>query len=219
MSKFFPEKITILSASELQEQFHEELILEDEIPVNLETIGGVTSYSRGSIIKVAMSILKIKDNYSNFEILKQDFVEDTSRIPELPTFGGFREGRVIADTITSFDIPDILMIKGHGLNHPRKFGIACHVGLSMNIATIAVSTELLCGEVKTIDGKNLIMDDEEIVGEVVKKTATSPRLYVSPGHRVSVETAAEDVRKTTLEKIPEPLRIANEELVKRMSQK
>ncbi|MDP7260921.1 MAG: endonuclease V, partial [archaeon] len=146
MSKFFPEKITILSASELQEQFHEELILEDEIPVNLETIGGVTSYSRGSIIKVAMSILKIKDNYSNFEILKQDFVEDTSRIPELPTFGGFREGRVIADTITSFDIPDILMIKGHGLNHPRKFGIACHVGLSMNIATIAVSTELLCGE-------------------------------------------------------------------------
>jgi deoxyribonuclease V len=218
MSKFFPDKITILSASELQEKFHEDLIIEDDLPIKIETIGGVTSYSRGKIIKVSLAILKVDENYSKFEVLKQDFIEEQSKIPDLPTFGGFREGRAIADSITSFDIPDVLMIKGHGINHPRKFGIACHVGLSMNIPTIAVSSDLLCGEMKTIDGKNVIVDEEEIVGEVVKTSATSPRLYVSPGHRVSIKTAAEIVRKTTLEKMPEPLRVANEQLIQKMRQ-
>jgi deoxyribonuclease V len=133
--------------------------------------------------------------------------------PTLPGCEGFREGKVVADAIKGFDKADVFIINGHGINHPRRLGIASHVGLALDIPTIGASLQLMCGSIVEEENGKYIYNKDEKIGKLVKNRLGNPEVFVSPGHKVSIDSAARIVEKLLVSKIPEPIRLAQEELV------
>jgi deoxyinosine 3'endonuclease (endonuclease V) len=147
-------------------------------------------------------------------------------VPYCSGFLGFREipiyKNLIAQAKTEGWVPDVIMVDGTGILHDRKFGCASHLGVEIDIPTIGVSKTLLC--VDGLDEKAIKnkfrtscqskSDSIELVGKsgfiygLALKTnalATNP-LYVSVGHKISLETAKSIVLATCTYKNPEPIR-------------
>ncbi len=122
------------------------------------------------------------------------------------------EGPAIIDAVKKLKItPDIILINGHGITHPR-LGLASYVGLTLNISTIGVAKNLRTGTV--IDG--LVYVDNEIRGyEVITRDSSKP-VYVSPGHKVSLKSSIAIVKDCIKwpHKLPEPLALAHKYLNK-----
>jgi len=110
--------------------------------------------------------------------------------------------------------PDVILVDGHGLAHPRRFGIACHLGLLLDRPTIGCAKSLLVGEHPEPGGRAgsavPLMLDGEVVGVVLRTRDRVKPIYVTQGHRVSLETAVEIV-KGCLDgfRIPKPTREAD----------
>ena len=150
-----------------------------------------------------------------WNVANRAFVETvtmTDRVPTkyVPGFLGFREGPLsfgIAEKLRAR--PDVFLIDGQGVAHPRKFGLACHIGLALDKPTIGVAKSRLYG--RSDDGK--ILDPEgETIGRILK--AGSRKFYVSVGHRISLETASHLVEKSIVNGHPSPLRQAHLESIR-----
>ena len=125
----------------------------------------------------------------------------------LPGFLMLREGPIILDTLRNLTTDyDILMIDGHGILHPRKCGMATYIGLSLDKPVIGIAKNLLCG---IIDSNNSVIYDKQILGHVIQNTK---KIYVSIGHKITLDTAVHIVKTVTLpgESYPEPLRLADQ---------
>jgi deoxyribonuclease V len=128
-----------------------------------------------------------------------------------PGFFGFREGRPLVGAVARLDSnPDVLIVDGHGMAHPRQFGLACHVGLAVNKPTIGVAKSHFYG---TIEGERIFDNNGRILGKVLtKKSGRS--CYVSVGHKISLDKAVQIVESCMVDKFPVPLRIAHSEVVR-----
>ncbi|HEW94330.1 endonuclease V [Candidatus Geothermarchaeota archaeon] len=123
-------------------------------------------------------------------------------IPYIPTFLAFRELPPIIKALKRLRTkPDIIMVDAHGRMHPRRCGAASHLGVVLNIPTIGVAKSRLIGK-ETNNG--VIIDKGEVIGIKLDRN-----VYVSIGHRISLETAVKIVSKTKIYKIPEPVRRAH----------
>ncbi len=124
----------------------------------------------------------------------------------------YTEGPAIIDAVKKLRInPDIILINGHGITHPR-LGLASYIGLELDISTIGVAKNLRTG--KVIDG--LVYVNDEIRGyEVMTREASKP-VYVSPGHKVSLKSSIAIVKDCIKwpHKLPEPLALAHKYLNK-----
>ena len=142
------------------------------------------------------------------EVVEKKFSVSRAPMPYVPGLLAFREGPPILQTY--YDIehdPDILLVKGHGIAHPLKCGLATYVGVELAKPTIGMAKRKLVGEV---NDENMLIDGK-IVGKLVKTKEHANALFVSPGNMISVETAAELVKKLVIHphKLPEPLHIAH----------
>ena len=209
---YFPEAVSLADAPKLQEAYAQELILRDEIPIDLKTIGGAAIHSRGNMVTVSIAIL----DANSFKVKESGIVSEKVKFPAIPTCEGFREGHVLVDIIDRFEMPQLFMIQGHGICHPRKFGLASHVGLAMDMPTIGVSNELQAGKKTTRDRRNVVLINDSVCGESIRYTPATPPLYVSPGHKITLKTAVKLVKKTMNGPLPEPLKVARGELQKKM---
>jgi deoxyribonuclease V len=131
--------------------------------------------------------------------------------PYIPGLLSFREGPAIIDAVDMLArIPDLIFLNGHGYSHPRRIGIASHVGIILDIPAIGVSQRLLTGTTATPGKKHgsiaQIVDDHEVIGLAVRtKEGTNP-VYISAGHKMDLSQALEIVLKTvTVHRLPEPL--------------
>jgi deoxyribonuclease V len=111
-------------------------------------------------------------------------------------------------------LPDLILYDGQGLAHPRRFGIAAHVGLLLDLPSIGVAKTRLIGEharVPAAKGRwTPLLDDEEVIGAVLRTRAHVKPLYVSIGHRISLETAVRYVMAcVTRYRLPETTRLAH----------
>ena len=129
-------------------------------------------------------------------------------VPYIPGLLAFREMAVLgplavrAGTLWS---PDVLVIDGHGISHPRGMGIASHVGVVTGFPSIGVAKKKLVGRVEG----NYIVYNGERVARVVR-TRGGSRIFVSPGHMISLEDSASLIMKYMgSHKLPEPLHIAD----------
>ena len=212
MKKFFPENITVNEATELQKTLAESIKLKDDFPVDLKNVLGIMAHSSGDKVAVSAALLDIK----KFKTTKKKFMKDKIDFPQIPSFEGFREGRVIFDLVNSLEKPQLMFVFGHGINHPRGFGLASHVGLALNLPTIAVSRDTMCGKVMRNGSRKLLVDDDRVIGEMVRLKPESPPLCVSPGHKVTLESAVMVTKKATKNLMPEPLKVAQEQLLKKL---
>jgi deoxyribonuclease V len=131
------------------------------------------------------------------------------KFPYIPGLLAYREARAMMAAIRKIksDV-DILMIDGFGTNHPRRCGIATHIGVKRDMPTIGVGKSFLCGEACDDD---YIYQAGEKVGRLVYSSGSKRPVYVSPGHKISLDTAVEIVQHCQKAgRIPEPTRLAHE---------
>jgi len=151
-----------------------------------------------------------------------DIVESTvdASFPYIPTYLGFREGpglEAIAHRL--HPRPDVLLVDGHGQLHPARFGVACSVGLDLNLPTIGIAKHPLVGralpERRTRSDATPIELEGRILGFAWTPPGSARPLYISVGHRISLDTALDIVIRTTRGTSPDPIRRADRAAKKR----
>ncbi len=136
--------------------------------------------------------------------------------PYVPGLLSFREAPVLLSALTRLELsPDVLMLDGHGLAHPRRFGLACHIGVLIDRPTIGCAKSRLCGHYKDPGSRagasRQLLDDDEVIGRVVRTRDGVRPVYVSVGHQLSLEDAVRITRSCcTRYRLPEPTRQAHQ---------
>ncbi|MEW6571162.1 MAG: endonuclease V [Nitrospirota bacterium] len=136
-------------------------------------------------------------------------------LPYVPGYLSFREGPVIVDALKKLGTrPDVILFDGQGIAHPKGFGIASHIGVIMNIATIGCAKSKLIGEYVEPGSRrgqwSHLKYEGRIVGAVLRTRDNVRPIFVSPGHLIDLKTALEIALGSTLKyRIPEPLRRAD----------
>ncbi|MGN6270715.1 MAG: endonuclease V [Sphingomonas sp.] len=138
-------------------------------------------------------------------------------IPYVPGYLGFRETPVLVELLDRLaERPDLLLVDGHGIAHPRRCGIATHLGVVADLPTIGCAKTLLCGRVEGELGPDPgatapLVDRGEQVGVALRTRARATPIYISIGHRVSLETAVAWVMKLNDgRRLPLPIRLAHD---------
>ncbi|XGI83274.1 endonuclease V [Halorutilales archaeon Cl-col2-1] len=170
------------------------------------------------------------------EVTERVHASAETRTEYIPGLLSFREGEAVVEALKKLSVtPDILLFDGSGRIHFRQAGIATHIGVVFDVPSVGVAKNLLCGRVVTRDGEDwdaTSLDEGSRLGVVADSSVEAPDgtvigyayqsrqfessnrhvnpLYVSPGHRVTAETAV-DLVESTCEgyKLPEPTRIAD----------
>lgn len=138
--------------------------------------------------------------------------------PYIPGLLSFREIPPLLLAFAGLEAPpDLVIVDGHGTAHPRRFGIACHLGVLFDVPAIGCAKKLLCGHVdelgETRGSVAAIVHRGEVIGEAVRTKDRVQPVYVSPGHRVSQSTATELVlRLSRGYRLPETTRAAHAEV-------
>ena len=135
--------------------------------------------------------------------------------PYIPGFLSFREIPALLKALEQLKItPDLIFCDGQGIAHPRRLGIACHLGVLIDVPAIGVAKSLLVGkygEVPQEKGSCTPLQDQgETIGVVLRSRVNVKPIYISIGHRISLPTAVKYVRDCLGKyRLPEPTRIAD----------
>lgn len=183
-------------------------IRDDFAPIRL--IAGVDQAFAGDLILSGIVVL----DYASLEMVERVHSIEKVTFPYIPTFLSFREGPAIVSAFRKLkNRPDILMVDGAGINHPRRAGIATHVGVALDVPTIGITKKILCGTGKEPDeiGEAApLLYEERKIGWLLKSSRRGRAIIVAPGHRVSLDSSLSIVRSCIRgHKLPEPARLAH----------
>ncbi|MDE3088166.1 MAG: deoxyribonuclease V [Chloroflexota bacterium] len=137
------------------------------------------------------------------------------RFPYIPGLLSFRETPVLLAALKKLKIePDVIMVDGHGRAHPRRMGIACHLGVLLDRSTVGCAKSILCGTAaeprNQVGASTPLRDAGEQIGVALRTRENAKPIFVSVGHRVSLERATELVlRCCTRFRLPETTRYAH----------
>lgn len=189
------------SLREEQIRLSRRVVLDDSFEKDEFVAGVDVAYSRENK-RLACAACVVMDK--NLNVVEQKWQIDEVNFPYIPTYLAYRELPIITEIIEKLEQkPDILMVDGNGILHPFGMGIASHVGVVMDIPTIGVAKGLLCGEEKN----GIITINGSLSGYALHHSKKP--IFVSPGHRVSTETALKIVKHFLRYRLPEPIRHAH----------
>jgi deoxyribonuclease V len=166
---------------------------------------------QGGLARAAVVLM----SYPELVLVEQHVIESPVAFPYVPGLLSFREIPALALAFGRLStVPDLLLVDGQGIAHPRRFGLAAHLGLLAGIPTIGCAKSRLCGEAADPAPErgsvSDLVDGGERVGVVVRTKDRVKPLYVSVGHLISLECAAEWVlRLVPTHRLPEPIRLAD----------
>lgn len=196
----------------LQQKLSESVFLQNDFK-NIKTICGVDcSYDLQTNISRAVLCVF---SYPELELIESAMVHLPTAFPYVPGLLSFREIPVILEAFKVIsNKPDLLMVDGMGIAHPRRMGIATHLGLCLDIPSIGVGKSLLCGR---YDMPGLLTGDQsplihkkELIGTVLRTKDNTNPLFISPGHKIDHETAVQMVLNCMGKyKLPEPTHTAD----------
>jgi deoxyribonuclease V len=186
----------------------------DRLP-NPRTVAGVdVSYKgpgRGGTARAAAVLM----DFATLTVLAETVLEMTVKFPYVPGLLTFREAPAAVAAINALPArPDLLLCDGQGIAHPRRCGVASHLGLALSLPSIGVAKSRLIGTYeeppRDRGASTLLLDGDDLIGACLRtKTAVRP-LFISIGHRVSLNTALRIVLQcSTRWRLPEPLRRAD----------
>ncbi|MEM0981738.1 MAG: deoxyribonuclease V [Cyanobacteria bacterium P01_H01_bin.58] len=197
----------------LQTAWRSQVSLIDQLPNQLQWVAGVDAgfESDGTITRAAVTVLE----FPSLALVDSALVKRPTSFPYVPGLLSFREVPAILDALTQLTItPELILCDGQGIAHPRRFGIACHLGVILDLPTIGVAKSRLIGvhaEVPVTKGAWVPLRDQgDVIGAVLRSRTNTKPLYVSPGHQISLETAiAYVLRCTPKYRLPETTRLAD----------
>jgi deoxyribonuclease V len=208
----FPAPESVIAAQALQESLRSKLRLQNDFG-KIELIAGIDvgydnarNLAHASVVVMPMQTLKVIEQV-------QAFVPVT--FPYIPGLLSFREIPAILAALQQLNhVPDLLMVDGQGIAHPRRMGIAAHLGVLLNMPSIGVAKSRLTGRFvmpgEKKGEKSPLMHGTERLGTVLRSRDKVMPLFISPGHRVNVETAT-NITLQCLKRyrLPEPTRMAD----------
>jgi deoxyribonuclease V len=208
--------LEIEAAKTLQRELAQRVILEDDPRLqNVRYVAGVDMAinEEHNAARAAVVLL----SYPEMEIVERHIYEEPIRMPYIPGLLSFREAPCV---IGAFDKlrqqPDIVMVDGQGIAHPRRMGIGAHVGLWLDLPTIGCAKSLLTGHYdKNALGEEAgswvpLIDKKETIGAVVRTRTRVNPMFISPGHHISLTTSIKFVLACGKGyRLPEPTRQAD----------
>jgi deoxyribonuclease V len=140
------------------------------------------------------------------------------RFPYVPGLLSFREGPACLEAMRKLrTIPDVVLVDGQGIAHPRRLGLASHLGLFLDVPTIGCAKSRLIGEYGDVPmqkGASVpLLDKGEKIGSVVRTRTNVKPLFISPGHKITHQQAVEIVLNCCIRyRLPEPTRLAHQRI-------
>jgi len=172
----------------------------------IETVAGVdVAYPKNEFDNACGAAVVI--DYETGEIIEEKTVFLKTSFPYISTYLSYRELPVIEKLLKDIKSkPTIFMFDGNGILHPYRFGLASHAGVKFNVPSIGVAKRLLYGKIE----KNGVKIDSEKRGYAFysSKRVKNP-VFISPGHKISLNTSFNVVKKLSSYRLPEPIRKAH----------
>jgi deoxyribonuclease V len=215
----FPHPANVREATELQKTLRDKVVLEGDVS-QVHLLAALdashpTIFSKVQGASVAAALLWNKQENKVVEIGTAS-VDEAILFPYVPGFLSFRESpSYIAALANLSQQPELLLVDGQGVAHPRGLGIASHLGVHLDMPAIGVAKTLLYGKPEGELGEKAgsavrLLDKSGQVGWVLRSKDKVKPLYISPGHKMSMEGALGLVRSLLGKvRLPEPLRQAH----------
>lgn len=195
--------IDISKLKEEQVKLAEKVIISDTVK-NIKTIAGAEQvFIQNKVISVIVVC-----QYDDFKIIEKKHAIVEAKMPYISSYMFYREGPALLEAFNMLEQkPDVLIVNGNGILHPRRIGMASHAGILLDIPTIGVAKRLMLGEKR---GNTIYVDKEAVGYELTTREHAKP-IYISPGHKISLKTSLEIIKNSVRQphKLPEPLHLAH----------
>lgn len=182
--------VTPAEARAVQERLRSWVVVKALDDSRVRLVGGVdAAYSRDRV-HAAVVVL----DFPALEPVEQVQVSLPVKFPYIPGLLSFREAPAVIAALEKVEhIPGVLLFDGHGLAHPRRFGIACHLGVLLDIPTIGCAKSILVGSHASlgqeVGSASDLYVDGELVGAAVRTCSNTKPVYVSVGNRIDLDSA------------------------------
>ena len=204
--------ISPAEAIAIQRQLCGEVVREDRLGTVRQVAGVDVGFEEGgAITRAAVVVL----GFPSLDMVEHAIFRTSTRFPYVPGLLSFREVPAVIGALEKLTvIPDLLLCDGQGIAHPRRFGIASHLGLLCGIPSIGVAKTRLIGEqIEPPDQRGAsvpLLDHGETIGAILRSRPGVKPLYISIGHRISLATALDYVMAcVTRYRLPETTRWAH----------
>ncbi|VGO15969.1 Endonuclease V [Pontiella desulfatans] len=199
-------------AVKIQHALQDRVKLKDDFG-EINTVAGVDVgfEKNNTVTHAAIAVL----DFATLDVVETAIAHHPTTFPYVPGLLSFREVPAVLEAMLKLSAqPDLLLCDGQGIAHPRRFGIAAHLGLLLDIPAIGVAKSRLTGthaDVPLEKGCHVpLMDKDEQIGVVLRTRTNVKPLYISPGHRVGLDTAHRIVLQcVTKYRLPETTRHAH----------
>jgi deoxyribonuclease V len=203
--------VSIEEAIAIQERLRPQVQRANGIALDqIRTVAGIDA-SYHDIGRAAIVVL----SFPELKIIEQATAKRESIFPYTPGLLSFREGPVVLEAMAALKtLPDVLIFDGQGYAHPRRFGLACHLGLVLDRPSIGCAKTRFIGTYQepgpNKGDRSPLIDQDEVIGMVVRSRAGTNPLYVSIGHKIDLDTAVEVVLRCVRDyRLPETTRAAD----------
>ena len=195
--------IDINKLKEEQIKLAQKVVISDTVKTIKTIAGAEQAFMENKVI----SAIVVCD-YDSLEAIEKKCVVVEAKMPYISGYMFYREGPALIEAFNKLENkPDILIVNGNGILHPRRIGMASHTGILLDMPTIGIAKSFMIGEKR----ENTVYVDKEARGyELITREHANP-IYISPGHKVSLKTSF-DIIKHSLKhphKLPEPLHLAH----------
>ena len=204
--------VTPKEAIAIQENLHGLIIRQDRLgAINMVAGLDVGFEQDGKVTRAAVAVL----SFPGLETQETAIARRPTSFPYVPGLLSFREVPATLEALSQLETtPDLLVCDGQGMAHPRRVGLACHLGLVCNLPSIGVGKSRLVGENEPVGEergqRQPLMDGDELIGMVLRTRTGVKPVFVSIGDRVSLERAVDIVLQCTPKyRLPEPIRQAH----------
>lgn len=205
----------------LQQQLAGRVIRKSGINLRkIRAVAGVDAHYSGGLTTAAVVVL----DFENLEPVAWVASSKRSNFPYIPGLLSFREGPAVVEALAKLkSLPDMLIFDGHGIAHPRRFGIASHIGLLLDRPAIGCAKNRLVGQYETPGfGKGMytyLKENGETIGAVLRSRSRVKPIYVSIGHRMNLPDSIRIILQCCRRyRLPEPIRLADQ-LARRVAQR
>lgn len=208
-----PWRVSTAEAVAIQRRLASQVVLEGA-PADVRYVAGTDISVNAAERKGRGAVVVL--SYPDLRPVEQSVAEVDLTFPYVPGLLSFRETPVLMEAFAGLSgRPDLMLVDAQGLAHPRRFGLACHLGLLYDVPTIGCAKSRLCGEhdeVEPAPGSRAdLRDGAEVIGAVLRTREGVKPIYVSVGHRIGLAEAVEwALRCCRGYRLPEPTRLAHQ---------
>jgi deoxyribonuclease V len=205
-------EVSSTRAKEIQLSLAKRVVTENGV-INPRLVAGIdiSSPDAHGVARGAVVVL----SYPELSIVEIKIAQGKIIMPYIPGLLSFRESPLILDACAKLsNIPALVLIDGQGIAHPRRLGLASHVGLFLGLPTIGCAKSILCGQhpplAEEVGSHAELLDNGEIIGAALRTKSRVRPIYVSVGHKIDLASALQWVINCCRGyRLPEPTRLAH----------